>query len=219
LRRLCRAGCDREVFHSDTIALLHEAASGSRRDRSHRHGPPPPPLVANARSSTATSSLACSSTTRLPRDTHRSGSLMPIILMTPIAPALRCPSKSRRSRATAKPRGNTMPIAAFRKLYGVEETARDMDHEARTVVRQRESRPRLRLAPALVRGVPSESRRTVRLHRWAQLCATSSITAMRSGIYGRRHRVLSRKALGCLTGPALECPMKTRRLRKACNLG
>lgn len=30
--RLRRAGCDREIFHSDTIALLHEAASGSLRD-------------------------------------------------------------------------------------------------------------------------------------------------------------------------------------------
>lgn len=30
--RLRRAGCDREVFHSDSIALLHEAASGSLRD-------------------------------------------------------------------------------------------------------------------------------------------------------------------------------------------
>ncbi len=34
-----------------------------------------------------------------------------------------------------------MPLAAFKKLYDIEETARDMDHEARAVVRQRESRP------------------------------------------------------------------------------
>ena len=30
--RLRRAGCDRDVFHSDAVALLHEAASGSLRD-------------------------------------------------------------------------------------------------------------------------------------------------------------------------------------------
>jgi general secretion pathway protein A len=30
--RLRRAGCDRELFHSDAVALLHEACSGSLRD-------------------------------------------------------------------------------------------------------------------------------------------------------------------------------------------
>jgi general secretion pathway protein A len=30
--RLRRAGCDRELFHSDAVALLHEAAAGNLRD-------------------------------------------------------------------------------------------------------------------------------------------------------------------------------------------
>jgi general secretion pathway protein A len=31
-RRLARAGCDREIFASDALAMLHEAASGALRD-------------------------------------------------------------------------------------------------------------------------------------------------------------------------------------------
>ena len=30
--RMLRAGCDREVFASDAIAMIHEAAAGAMRD-------------------------------------------------------------------------------------------------------------------------------------------------------------------------------------------